>query len=99
MRVKSDAAMTAAQLGITVQEVSRWRKKLNDPAKFETTYEQAISKYAKWLEFDTTAHVGQNSGENDWYTPTEYIDREGDPTAYRCLVSKKWHVGNSRKVS
>lgn len=54
--------------------ISRWRNKLNDPQKFETTYEVAIAKYAKLLEFETTAHVGHNSGENEWYTPAEYIE-------------------------
>jgi phage N-6-adenine-methyltransferase len=54
--------------------VRRWRKKLSDPDKFETAYEQAASRYRRLLEFDTTAHVGHNSGENEWYTPAEYLD-------------------------
>lgn len=54
--------------------VSRWRLKLNDPDKFEQTYEQACAKFAKILECEKTAHVEQNSGENEWYTPTEFVE-------------------------
>lgn len=54
--------------------VRRWRTKLNEPNKFETAYTAACSRYAKILEFQTTAHVGQNTGEQEWYTPAEYIE-------------------------
>jgi phage N-6-adenine-methyltransferase len=64
----------AETLGTSLKRISRWRKKLNPPDKFEATYEASIAKYPKILEFETTAHVGQNSGDNDWYTPQEYID-------------------------
>ncbi|HEY6380746.1 MAG TPA: DNA N-6-adenine-methyltransferase [Pseudolabrys sp.] len=54
--------------------VHRWRTKLNDPDKFEATCEAAIARYPKILEFDTTAHVGQNTGETEWFTPADYIE-------------------------
>lgn len=54
--------------------VHRWRKRLNDPVAFETTFERACAKYPKILEFETTAHVGQNTGDYEWYTPDNYIE-------------------------
>lgn len=54
--------------------VSRWRKKLKDPGKFEAAYEDALERYRKLLEFEPGAHVGQNTGEYEWYTPAEYIE-------------------------
>lgn len=54
--------------------IDRWRRKLNDPDRFETAYTAAVSRYSKILEFDQTAHVGQNTGETEWFTPLEYAD-------------------------
>lgn len=54
--------------------VSRWRGKLTDPVKFEATYEQALSRYVKILELEQGAHVGENTGEQEWFTPLEYAD-------------------------
>jgi ParB family chromosome partitioning protein len=54
--------------------LSRWRAKLNDPDKFEATFESVCAKYPKLLEFVKGAHVEHNSGENEWYTPAEYIE-------------------------
>jgi hypothetical protein len=54
--------------------VQRWRQKLIDPDTFEATYESAIAKYPRILEFETTAHVGQNTGETEWFTPGEYVE-------------------------
>lgn len=64
-----------ADFGLDRMTLSRWRAKLNDPAKFEATYEAACARYLKILELQGAgAHVGQNSGENEWYTPKEYIE-------------------------
>lgn len=54
--------------------VSRWRGKLNDPDKFEATYTSAVARYLKILELQQGAHVSQNTGEHEWYTPAEYVD-------------------------
>lgn len=54
--------------------VDRWRKKLNEPGKFETTYENAVVRYLQILELEQGAHVGQNTGETEWFTPKEYAD-------------------------
>ncbi len=54
--------------------VSRWRGKLSDPSKFEATYEHAVARYLKILELEQGAHVGENTGEQEWYTPPEYIE-------------------------
>jgi len=54
--------------------VSRWRAKLNDPDKFEKTYQEICAKYPKLLEFEKMAHVGQSSGYYEWYSPPDYIE-------------------------
>jgi ParB family chromosome partitioning protein len=56
--------------------VHRWRGRLNDPDKFETTYAQAVARYIKILELTEggPVHLTQNSGELEWYTPEKYIE-------------------------
>ena len=54
--------------------ISRWRRKLNDPAAFEHTYTQAVERARRLCEATATAHVAQNSGEHEWYTPRDYIE-------------------------
>lgn len=68
------AEAVAQSLGTTLNQISRWRKKLDNPTDFEKVFEEACAKYSKILEFEQTAHVGHNSGENEWYTPPEYIE-------------------------
>jgi ParB family chromosome partitioning protein len=67
-------AHLAETLGTSLMRISRWRKKLNDPRAFENTYETLRAKWPKLLEFETNAHVSQNSGELEWYTPEAYIE-------------------------
>jgi ParB family chromosome partitioning protein len=54
--------------------VSRWRQKLTDPDKFESTYERALARYVKILELEQGAHVGENTGDTEWFTPVEYAE-------------------------
>jgi ParB family chromosome partitioning protein len=54
--------------------VHRWRKRLSAPGAFEATFEQAVARYVKILELEQGAHVGENTGEQEWYTPAEYIE-------------------------
>lgn len=64
----------AQKLGTRLMTISRWRLKLTTPESFEATYDACCARYPKILEFQTIAHVGQNSGENEWYTPGPYIE-------------------------
>ena len=54
--------------------ISRWRRKLNDPVAFERTYTQAVERARRLCEATAAAHVAQNSGEHEWYTPRDYIE-------------------------
>jgi phage N-6-adenine-methyltransferase len=75
LRSRSATKSQAGTNGIPDRYViDRWRKKLNDPDKFETAYTQAVARYGKILEFDSTAHVGQNTGDTEWFTPPEYAE-------------------------
>lgn len=53
--------------------VHRWRKRLADPGDFENTFRLALARYIRILEEFAAAHVAQNSGENEWYTPEAFI--------------------------
>jgi phage N-6-adenine-methyltransferase len=64
----------ARQLGTSLMEISRWRQKLGEPEQFEAAYAAAMAKYSKILEFESIAHVGQNAGETEWFTPGDYIE-------------------------
>jgi phage N-6-adenine-methyltransferase len=57
--------------GITHQQVSKWRKRLADRAKYGATLYGVAWKKAM-AELDN--HRAQGTGENEWYTPVQYID-------------------------
>lgn len=57
--------------GITKKQVSRWRKKLSDPKKYR---EQLIlAAYRKAGLEPEGNHRAQGTGDNQWFTPEQYI--------------------------
>ena len=74
-----------AQTGISQQTVSRWRKALKDEASeakyrarlLGAAYRAAMLTDAEEEEDEDEAfnHRAQGTGENEWYTPAEYIER------------------------
>jgi ParB family chromosome partitioning protein len=72
---RSVRALTLGRHGLPdPRVVSRWRQKLTDPDKFESTYERALARYVKILELEQGAHVGENTGDTEWFTPVEYAE-------------------------
>lgn len=74
--VNAESALTVAQaraiLGFDQPTISRWRKKL----AHRREYREAISRAArKKLQLESADnHRGQGTGENEWYTPAEYVE-------------------------
>lgn len=57
--------------GITHQQVSKWKKRLTDRDKYRSTIYGVAWKKAM-AEMDN--HRAKGTGENEWYTPEQYID-------------------------
>jgi phage N-6-adenine-methyltransferase len=54
--------------------LSRWRSRMADAARFEKTIESETAKCVRFCEGKGSSHVGEATGEIEWYTPREYID-------------------------
>lgn len=67
---------TIEKLGLDRETIHRWRKKLKDPHKFDEALEAASARAVRIAEFarGTTEQKGASgTGENEWYTPPEYL--------------------------
>ena len=60
------------ETNITNQQVSRWRKKLRDEDKYKSELFGAAYKAAM---AEKTVRGTEGTGDNEWYTPAEYLER------------------------
>lgn len=64
-----------AQTGISAIQVSKWRKRLASPDKYQ---EQLFGVAYRAAMAEEHNHRAQGTGENEWYTPAKYIEMARD---------------------
>jgi hypothetical protein len=78
--------------GISKQQVSRWRSKLKDEESYKETLYGAA--YRKMMSEAADNHLAMGSGENEWYTPPEYIEMARDVMGSIDLDPATCHEAN-----
>ena len=68
--------------GIRHQQVSKWRNRLKDPDEYSDFLYGAAYRKAMG-EVDLRGATG--TGENDWHTPQEHLDAEGEAQGARAV--------------
>ncbi|HLC28336.1 MAG TPA: DNA N-6-adenine-methyltransferase [Dehalococcoidia bacterium] len=81
-RSRSGTGFHADAFGLDRKTLHRWRKKLGNEKVFEKTLAQAIQRCILVCEAKSAtgadAHVAQNAGVSEWYTPSDIIERARD---------------------
>jgi ParB family chromosome partitioning protein len=78
----ADTTMVSAlnKLGVTPNQSSRWQREARVPEEQFQAYVESCNEscqeltQAGLLKIANGSHVSLNSGENEWYTPPEYIE-------------------------
>lgn len=62
------------QTGITHQQISKWAARLKDKLAYSVALYGAAWKKAMAVKGQTDQRGASGTGENEWYTPDEYLD-------------------------
>lgn len=74
-RTPLSMADAESMTGISNQQVSRWRKRIKDEAAYKATLYGAAYKKLMAMRGQSDVRGASGTGENEWYTPAEFIDR------------------------
>ncbi len=76
---KESQPATLSILGVSKTQSSRWQKRAEDSEEvFELKVEAAKTKAVNVVSGVMANHLAQNTGQNEWYTPDEYIEAARD---------------------
>jgi hypothetical protein len=71
-----ESTQTIADLGISKRQSSGWQKLAELPAE---QFEKAVDEIEIPSLFSVLNHRAQGTGQNEWYTPAEYIQIDSRP--------------------